>query len=248
MKLMITALLPILVLSTNCTVWQCSDHQLEENQCVNITIVDNEYQLYELTPCPDGMYCQTPSFHSPTTCQPLPTKIGSRYDNEECDEDLDCVRTDYAKNPVCTNSRCTGYLQEGEACGNTLDCSVGLWCDWINGSICAYQGTDLTFCLSDQQCPNNMWCDSLGNKGCQPWFGGKPGEDCMVWANCESANCDADYNRCANVTAVSEFDPPYECAATISNTCYTKKYDFMGESKHNAAHCLCGYSNKGQSY
>jgi len=53
---------------------------------------------------------------------------------------------------------------------------------------------------------------------------------------------------CANVTATSQFEPPYECAMSIGNTCYSANYTFQGENKHNEQHCLCGYSNKGQSY
>ena len=135
MTFRITLLLPILSFAYNCTLWRCSDHPLEDNQCINSTIVDNSYQVFDLSICPDDMFCEAPSFHTDNKCQALPTILGTRYDNEECTIDLDCAASEYTK-PTCTNGRCTGYLKQGETCGNTLDCSVGLWCDWINGRIC----------------------------------------------------------------------------------------------------------------
>lgn len=205
-----------------------------------ICVINEKYQ-YTLYPLFYGEY-------SKGKCSaPILKKYVNRYPGEDCNENTKCQ----GKNSVCLNGKCTGK-NEGEICGETSECKVGLFCS-SKTKKCQRQLKEGEQCVSSYDCVNYLGC--YMNK-CTKFGTLKKGarvdsvkeRGAMKYLFCNNGCVSEDKNFCTE----TDYAPPtlgkkkqggdtVECQ--FNEPCYyTDGYVTFNKT------CICSFTEEGKGY
>lgn len=195
-------LILLIAICSHCPIFKCGA-LLKENQCISHTSSEEKNE-YLINLCPKDKFCDysMDPTQSEIFCSNKPKTL--LVDNEDCSSAKDCYGSQ------CIDGKCKGK-GINEACSNTGECEIGLYC---KNSKCQNQEKQGGVCFQDSDCQNNYGCSD--NKTCIEYFTLEVGDKSTNYMLCKTMYTYEGY--CSNLISKSGKD---ECDENDNKCIFT---------------------------